>query len=266
MGKKIKLISPVIDYDMYNKVIKNNKFTKNFELLDIDNRKENNFISKCYNTFLNSYDYSKDSWFVFCHEDFEFLDDVENKILNLSKNYIYGPVGIDINFIDTKKKEVQVQYKGKYKDKNKAGLCYRSIVFKNYKDGDVVQSLDCMCVIINSSLIKKYKLRFDEELTWNLYVEDFCVNSRIKHGIKARLIEIECCHWSQLDDINERKSFFKDLEYLNFIKFKYHIFIGTCGLFGGKSLGFKTKVVDSKISFLKNLKYKIILYVQKLCL
>ena len=264
MEKKMKLIAPVIDYNMFNKVIKNNKFTKNFELHDIDNKKENNYISKCYNAFLNSYDYSKESWFVFCHEDFEFLEDVEKKISNLSKKFIYGPIGVEICFVSEKRESIYCQVRGGYKDKNKSGLNFRE--YLNYKKSGNVSTVDCMCMIIHSSLIKKHNLRFDENLTWNLYVEDFCISSMLNYNIKTKAIEIDCCHWSQLSDINERDSYAKDLNYLNINKYKNNIFVGTCGLIGKKYIDLRIKYLDNNLSLIRILKYNIKKYVQKFCL
>ena len=51
---------------------------------------------------------------------------------------------------------------------------------RRVKTGIKVQTFDCQCLIIHSSLINRYKLRFDENLTFDLYVEDFCANANEK--------------------------------------------------------------------------------------
>ena len=74
-----------------------------------------------------------------------------------------------------------------------------------------VDCFDCQCLIVHSSLVKKYGLRFDEKLLFDMYVEDFCVNAFEKYGVISRTIKIECTHFSR-GSINAR--FHSSLDYV----------------------------------------------------
>ena len=85
-------VSVVRDFAMYKKCIEGNPFVK-AELHAIDNRTENFPIPVCYNRFLDRYDYSRDSWFVFCHEDFELREDISALLDSWDRNSLHGVVG-----------------------------------------------------------------------------------------------------------------------------------------------------------------------------
>ena len=50
-------------------------------------------------------------------------------------------------------------------------------------------------MIAHSSLVQQRGLRFDEHLTFDLYVEDFCM-AAAKKGISARILPLGARHWS----------------------------------------------------------------------
>ena len=54
-------------------------------------------------------------------------------------------------------------------------------------------------------------LRFDERLSFDLYVEDFCVSAFEEYGIESRILPLECRHYS-LGTIGQR--FYESLSYL----------------------------------------------------
>ncbi len=203
----MQIVSVVRDFEIYNKLIKNNKFySTNTNFIIFDNSKENITIPKRYNSFLESYDYSKEDWFVFCHEDWEAKEDLEQKLLNLNKDCLYGPIGMSF---------------GKFYKKSVA----YGIIIQSDKNGDspvkygrniddknnLVGTFDCQCLIVHSSLIKKYHLRFDENLSWDLYVEDFCIAANEKHNICSKILLLKCQHYSH-GAITKR--FYDQLTYL----------------------------------------------------
>ena len=60
-----------------------------------------------------------------------------------------------------------------------------------------MDTFDCQCLVVHSSLIRRYGLRFDERLSFDLYVEDFCVGAYERYGIESHILLMECHHFSQ---------------------------------------------------------------------
>ena len=236
----IKFINVVNNYELYSKCVKDNFFIKNIkniQLIFYDNTKENVRISKRYNDFLNNYDYSSDAWFVFCHQDWQIIDDINVILKTLDKSCIYGPIGSKIET---------------YEDKvirKLTGFCIEKKINQddlkitgNYKnEKEITDTFDCQAMIIHSSLVKKYNLRFDENLKWDLYIEDFCINAKLKYKISSYAINICCCHHSNTGWNNIPQSYYDSLKYVN-QKYPDKVFAGTVSLIGGKKVVEATKM------------------------
>lgn len=230
--EEIYFISVVNNYDLYNKCVAQNPFVKNFgniKCIDFDNTKENIYIPKRYNTFLNNYDYSKNSWFIFCHCDWELLEDINKVIKKLDKHSLYGPVGSRVQIVNNKAFNVLT---GFCFEKRRDGSGLRGLGNIN-GEKQLSDTFDCQALIVHSSLIKKYNLRFDENLKWDLYIEDFCINSKKTHGILSYSLKFLSCHWSGYHNIPP--SYYESLEYVN-KKYPNDIYSGTVSLIGGKKL------------------------------
>ena len=217
----MQIISVVRDFDMYNRLVRNNPNSKDATFVAFDNNAENLFIAARYNSFLDSYDYADEDWFVFCHEDWEVFEDLKEKLTYLDKNFLYGPIGAKKDGIYNKNKII-----GQIYESDKDG-CNRHLNGEFVKDLIDVDTFDCQCLIIHSSLVKKHGLRFDENLSFDLYVEDFCINAKEKFGISSKILQLSCQHYS-CGKITKR--FYKQLSYL---KSKYcntfHIYASTAG-------------------------------------
>ena len=229
-------ISVVNDYNLYDRYVKNNKYVKmikNVKCIDFDNTKTNKYISVRYNDFLNSYDYSKESWFIFCHQDWELFTDITSLLSCLDKTKIYGPIGCQGDFdVSVKGKYARI-YKGECIEVSRDGSQQTKTSFCSFKD-PLVDTLDCQAMLVHSSLINKYNLRFDENLKWDLYVEDFCFNSYLRYGIETNVVKIKCCHHSDTGFKNTPPdSYYEMLEYMK-EKYPDKIFAGTCSIIGGK--------------------------------
>lgn len=202
----MQIISVVRNFDMYNKLVFNNQFygdDANFACFD--NNKENKYISVRYNEFLKNYDYSKEDWFVFCHEDWELKENLELRLKNLDKNFLYGPIGMSCGrWFNSPVLLGSIEQS----DKNGANI------FKlgtDEQSTDVVGVFDCQCLIVHSSLVQKYDLKFDENLSFDLYVEDFCINAREKHDVFSKILSLKCQHYSH-GTVGDR--FYVQLNYL----------------------------------------------------
>ena len=89
-------ISVVNNYDLYNTCVTGNVFIKNISgisCVDFDNTRQNEFISRRYNQFLDGYNYANSAWFVFCHNDWEIMEDIRPHLVTLDKANLYGPIG-----------------------------------------------------------------------------------------------------------------------------------------------------------------------------
>ncbi len=204
----MQIISVVRDFDLYEKLVKSNPYNQNAELHAYDNRIENQTITKRYNYFINSYDYSKPDWFVFCHEDWEMQEGWQKKVENLDKNTLYAPIGTA--FYNLKIFGIKVRY-GQVATSNKDGSeRTKTGVFWPFKSK--VKTFDCQCMLVHSSLIEKYALRFDENLSFDLYIEDFCINAMENNAIESKVLQLKCQHYSFG---NAKESFWQQFSYLS---------------------------------------------------
>ncbi|EKE20424.1 MAG: Methyltransferase type 11 [uncultured bacterium] len=259
MTKKTIFISAVNDFDIYRQCVVENKYVKDnnaIKTVCLDNSKENKFISKRYNEFISSYDFSSEVWFVFCHSDWEIMEDIAPKLESLDKNCLYGPIGAII--IKNNHGIVTSEGRGRIYDRKRDGSNLRLMECYSIKNGIAVDTFDCQCLIVHSSLIKKNNLRFDEQLEFDMYVEDFCMNAMVSRGIESRILKLECCHRQQLDDINERPNFFDKLNYIN-NKYHNHLFGTTILPLGGNG-GKKIKKIIHAPVLLEVIKDRSMIY------
>ena len=68
---RIAIVSAVRDFAFYRKCVEENPMLDGCEKTVFDNRTENMPLPARYNGFLDSFDYSRPAWIVFCHEDWE---------------------------------------------------------------------------------------------------------------------------------------------------------------------------------------------------
>lgn len=240
---KIVFISVVNNFELYKRYILENRYIKtkeNIELIHFDNTKENVFISKRYNEFLNNYDYSQKAWFIFCHPDWEILEDIEPVLRSLDKTKIYGPIGSfgDHKLVPNKFSRLCRGY-CKEESRNSDSKKITCTAEQDWTK-TAVDTLDCQAIIIHSSLIEKRDLKFDNNLEWDLYVEDFCINSKLKYNIETQVIKIECCHHSDAGFKTIPDSYWNMLKYLN-KKYPDEIFAGIISPIGGKKVELATE-------------------------
>lgn len=213
MDNQIHIITVYNDLNIFNQMIGENPIMNRFNLTAYDNTTDNIGISTRYNSFLNT-DQPK-GWLIFCHQDFAFLEDISDKLANLNKDCIYGPIGV----VGEKQFIFELKIRGFKIKKAKLGF----VKFKTRLVGQIEQgkgdgtfvldgqfltkpheaeTVDCCCLIVHSELINKHLLRFDENLNWHLYSEDFSLNARTNFGIKTKAVQLKSKHLSlgKIDD------------------------------------------------------------------
>ena len=212
-GKPI-LISVVRDEAMYRRCIVENKFCNGCELMKFGNRVKNEFISVLYNRALDELDYTTPRWLVFAHEDFEAREPLAAKLAEADLSRIYGVIGGVL-----KPRECwllggiwpgafvgQIEQTSKNDDSNVIRVGTAAPM------NTEVETVDCLFLAIHSSLVERFRLRFDEHLSFDLYVEDFCINAFVRHQVKTVLLPLVCRHHSSS---KAQPRFFKQLAYLN---------------------------------------------------
>jgi len=197
----IQIVTVVNKRHVYDSNIKNNIYMSGYNLITFDNSKDNISISKRYNDFiLNSL--NKNSWIIFCHQDFAFMEDPGPIINNLNKNCIYGVIGIVLLknwLIKIIKKILPIDNRLLY------GQIIQGGEKKLFKHGKYlskpkqVDTVDCCCIIVHGSLIKEHNLLFDEQLGFHLYSEDFSLSANLNHGVLTKAVQIKCKHLSKGD-------------------------------------------------------------------
>lgn len=186
------VVSVVRDMSMYERCLKDNAFLAGTELCPVDNRERNESISVCYNRFLRSRQPGEQAWYVLCHEDFEPKEHLAPLVERLDKGSLWGPIGavtrVRWGFYH------QWLLLGQVEESKKDGSCVRHIG-KPVACGTPVETFDCQCLVVHSSLVQSHGLAFDENLTFDLYVEEFCM-AAAKKGVSSRVFPMAARHWS----------------------------------------------------------------------
>ena len=239
----ITFVSVVRAFDMYEKYVRSNHNNICADFVAFDNRSDNLPISVRYNMFLDHYEYSNASWFVFCHEDFELLENIGSILSSLDKGSLYGVVGgARRGFAGF---GMQVIYGNMMEiSRNSGGEEW--LTGKKITKPVEVEAFDCCCLIVHSSLIKMYSLRFDEQLLFDCYVEDFCAAARLNYGIRSYVYPIQCCHHS---GSKPSERLYRHLPYLKH-KYPRNFFVGTITYFGTPS--WQKKLQDKVLKVLFN--------------
>ncbi len=219
---KIKIVSVYINEIMfYNFFILNSNLLR-YDIISIDNRLHNVGLSIIYNDLIKD-NINQDVWLFFVHEDFEIKGSLEH-IYDLEKNAIYGTFGVSME-----QGGPPVAF-GRHTCSNKdgtnaveAGLPITS--------PQSVQTIDCQSILIHTSLLRQHdSLRFDENLSFDLYAEELCLNASCLLDIPIYVFPLDFQHYSH-GKITER--YHKGLSYLE-AKYPNHALPGSCSFVGGK--------------------------------
>ena len=248
MIEQIIILSVVRNSCMFNMCIRDNPYLSGLFTTAINNLPQNKGIPTRYNEFLNTYDFARPSWIVFCHEDFEIQEPINPILENLSPDALYGPIGCSRKGLFPFRHQC---FLGQIKEQKRDGTGNPWIVGHKEKPLTLVETFDCCCLIAHSSLIQKHNLRFDEELAFDLYVEDFCAMAKTKYGIDSRLLPFKATHHS---GSNPTERLYRHLPYLK-QKYPNNYFCASCTYFGTPSF---TTRCERKLA---NLFY----YVKRLC-
>lgn len=218
-------VSVVRDFDLYRRCLRENPKCSGVQFVAFDNTSNNQPIPVRYNSFLDGYDYSHETWFMFCHEDFEPQEDISALLATADRSALHGVVGgVRRGFAGFGR---QVIY-GNMTERRRDGEGEERRVGRGIERMVEVEAFDCCCLIVHSSLIQKFHLRFDERLLFDLYVEDFCAAAKVFHGVRSFVHPVKCCHHS---GSRATERLYRHLPYLK-AKYPRNCFVGTLVYFG----------------------------------
>jgi hypothetical protein len=228
------IVAVVNKFDVFKSTIEHNPFMNTLPIHVYDNTRENITIPQRYNDFIENH-MPEDDWVVFCHQDFGFQESIPALVGKLDRNVIYGPIGAAptkqlVIVIALSRYGVERSRIGIYPRSKLLGQITQSTSRKTRKMGQylrrptVVDTLDCCCLIVHSTLIRKYSMRFDNHFDWHLYAEDFSLHARKEHNVLSKAVQFKCVHLSGGS---------MDLDFdakLNYLKKKYRTteFATTC--------------------------------------
>ncbi|MBR1574676.1 MAG: hypothetical protein IJ652_07510 [Bacteroidales bacterium] len=246
MSQTIHIVSVVRDFSMYGKCVADNPWCRDFHRVYYDNREENLPIPARYNHFIDSH--PEEGWIIFCHEDWQLLCDIRPILETCDPGCLYGPVGQYVEMCEHADFE---SISGYVIQSRKDGSHAKEII--GMIDAGIVDTFDCQCIIVHTSLLRKYGLRFDPHFAFDLYTEDFCAMAHSRYGIASRTLEFPCQHYSEgvagerfharLDDI---KAKYKDAPK------RYGLTVGRLNTFGGdptKPIYMKRRTLMSRIRY-----------------
>ena len=180
-------VTVVRDRGMYSRLVRDNPCNAGAEFVAFDNLAENLSVTRRYNSFLESWDYSREAWFVFLHEDYEFLEPVAPILGSVGRRCIYGTCGAR----STRPGDDVAWALNSNRDGTQLGVYGRP-----FAGQPTVLTSDCNCMMVHSSLVRELGLRFDERLTFDLYVEDFEIAAFERFGIPTKVLGVLNHHYS----------------------------------------------------------------------
>ena len=202
MSETLTLVSVVRDPAMYQQCIAQNPCCAGCRQVALDNREENRGIPARYNQFLDT---APEGWVLFCHEDWMPLQPLAPLLQDLDPHCLYGPVGA---LMEACPHADFIHITGCIRQCRKDGSRLRWN--RGTWPGNETDTFDCQCLLVHASLLREKGLRFDERLTFDLYVEDFCAAAWLA-GVPSRILPIACRHYSG-GTLTPR--FFQGLDYL----------------------------------------------------
>ena len=188
MEQEAVVVSVVRDPGMYQTCVRDNSNLAGCRLVCIDNREQNRPVPVCYNEFLSA---NPSGWLVLCHEDWQSLEPLQPVLARLDPAHIYGPVGV---FVEERPFCDHLLVRGAVRQSGKDGS--NPVLIRGLEPEGRVDTLDCQCLIVHASLVARSGLRFDERLSFDMYVEDFCAAAFEKAGIRTFAIPLDCLHRS----------------------------------------------------------------------
>jgi len=234
-GQRLQLVCVSHRPDVFERYVGSNSHVNRHPIVVYDNSRENAGIAERYNQFIEQQ--MGEGWCIFMHHDLCFDEDPLHRIQRLPMNIIYGVTGTRLEklhryvYLGPSRKHGLTLQAGHHYGRRHLGMikCRLEIAEAQIcgapvEDTAVVDTVDACCLIVHSSLIRRYHLRFDPLLAWHFYSEDFSLNARRSHGIETRVVQMDCGHYGygRMDE-----DFYQSKGYL-VKKYRGMLFSSTC--------------------------------------
>ena len=233
------LVSVVRDEAMYRRCIAANPNCADCERLMLDNRERNETIPVLYNRVLDGLEPSASRWIVFAHEDFEPREPLSAMVAKADEGRLYGVIGGRL-VLESRRflgALTSRRFFGQISQCGKDGSGEKTVGKRDSLDTEV-DTVDCQFLAVHSSLVRRFHLHFDERLSFDWYVEDFCVAAFLRHRVTTAILPLACCHHS---GGNIQPRFFEQMVYLG-TKYPKEEFLGACGYTVGGGRTFLRRV------------------------
>lgn len=221
-AQAIRIFVPFINEAMVERFFRKNPYLDGVDVSLIDNRGVNSGISEIYNSVIAS-SLDQDLWLLFVHEDFEIRGPLFD-LTDLPRNAVYGTFGVRMSGHSP----IGVgRHTCSRKDGSEAVKLGAKIETPTWVD-----TLDCMAIMLHTSMLRKHPgLRFDQNLSFDLYCEEFCLNAQENFGIPVMVLPLAFQHYSH-GKITER--YFRGLEHLA-RRYPDSAMPGSCSFVGGQA-------------------------------
>jgi hypothetical protein len=175
-------------------------------IVKYNNTVENVPLPARYNTFIDTE--MTDGWVAFVHHDFCFDSDPLPILTTASRDNIYGVIGARLTRGGRSKWRRTSREGSRLWKRGRSGTAHllgrvkcepvvhpERVVGEPFDQPLLVDTVDCCCLIVHSSLIRRAGLRFDEDFAWHFYSEDFSLTARTAHGIETYVLPLEAGHY-----------------------------------------------------------------------
>ncbi|WP_170426100.1 hypothetical protein [Ruegeria arenilitoris] len=221
-GDPLKIFVPFVNEKMATSFFSKNRFLSEKEVHLIDNRSRSAGLPELYNEIVKKY-LNEDVWLFFVHEDFE----VQGRFFDtehLAPEAIYGTFGVRMEG------HAPIAF-GLHKCSEKDGSSVLEVGLP-VTSPVWVETLDCVALLLHTRLLRERPgLRFDENLTFDLYAEDICINAQENFGIPVMVLPVEFQHYSK-GFVSER--YWRGIKHLS-EKYPDVGVPGSCSFIGGKA-------------------------------
>ncbi|MCK0196066.1 hypothetical protein MWN34_03980 [Ancylobacter sp. 6x-1] len=221
-GDGLRVFVPFVNEEMATRFFTRNERWHGYQVELIDNRVRKAGLSTLYNEIIRRH-LDEDAWLFFVHEDFEVQGPVF-KTAGLRREAIYGTFG--------------VKMQGHLPIGHGEHCCSR-------KDGTGgiqvglpisapvwVDTLDCQSILLHTSVLRNHPgLRFDEELTFDLYAEALSMSAQESCGLPVFVLPLAFQHYSH-GKVTER--YWRGLRHLA-RRFPDMALPGACSFLGGRA-------------------------------
>ena len=216
----LKVFVPFVNEEMVRRFFINNPFVDRVDVRLIDNRSRNAGLPVIYNEIINEF-LNEDVWLFFVHEDFEVKGSLFST-RDLPIRAVYGSFGVRLE------QGIPIGI-GTHTCSSKDGS-NPIVVGRAVEQRAWVDTLDCQSVLLNTALLREFtKLRFDEELSFDLYAEDLCINAQTNFGVPSMVLPFDFQHYSP-GRVTDR--YWRGIRHLSF-KYPDVGVAGPCSFIGG---------------------------------